>query len=101
MACNLTMIINKPPVLKLFQARHLPWPLTMEGGTNLCLPDHEPEVQLPYVPIIVAKGVGVLLDEQVLQHPALGHEAEEVVVTTKEHMQPQLRMTCKQAAVSA
>ena len=28
----------------------------------------------------VAEGVGVLLEQQVLQHPALGHEAEQVEV---------------------
>ena len=36
----------------------------------------------------VDKGVGVLLEEQVLQHAALGHQAEQVVVAAKEDVQP-------------
>lgn len=36
----------------------------------------------------VDKGMSVLLEEQVLQHPTLGHQPEQVVVTPKKHMQP-------------
>ena len=53
----------------------------------------------------VDKGVGVLLEEQVLQHATLGHEPEEVVITAKEHMQPAGKTahalsTCQTHAVS-
>lgn len=36
----------------------------------------------------VDEGVGVLLEEQVLQDAALGHQPEQVVVAAKEDVQP-------------
>jgi hypothetical protein len=34
---------------------------TMEGCPDLGVPDEEAEVELPHIPVIVAEGVGVLL----------------------------------------
>lgn len=47
----------------------------VEGCANLGRPDVEAEVQIPHVTTRVDELVGVLLDQQVLQHPALGHQA--------------------------
>ena len=41
----------------------------------------------------VDEGVGVLLEEQVLQDAALGHQAEQVVVAAKEDVQPAARVS--------
>lgn len=48
--------------------------LTMQGRPNLLLPNKESEVQLPNVAVIVDERVRVLLEQQVLQHAALGHQ---------------------------
>ncbi len=52
----------------------------MEWCANLEAIDIKPKVQLTHVTAGVAKGVRVFLQQQVLQHPALPHEAEEVVI---------------------
>ena len=54
--------------------------LTVEGRPNLDAVDVEAEVQLPNIAARVAKGVRVLLGQQVLQHPAFAHQPEQVVV---------------------
>lgn len=64
----------------------------MERCTNLLPIDKEPEVQLPHIPIIVAEGVCVLLEQQVLQHTTLGHQAEQVEVAAKEHVETHLQV---------
>jgi hypothetical protein len=50
----------------------------------------EPEVELAHVAVVVAERVRVVFEEQVLQHAALGHEAEEVEVAAEEHVQAHL-----------
>lgn len=72
-----------------------PSQLTMEGGANLLATNIKSEIQLPHVPIVVAECVGVLLEQQVLQHSAFSHEAEQVVVAAKEHVEAHLQDTAK------
>ena len=40
----------------------------------------------------IDKGVRMLLDQQAVQHPRLGHEAEQIVVAPKEDVQAHLRV---------
>ena len=56
----------------------------MEWRANLLVPHKEAEVQFPDIPARVDKCVHMLLPQEVLQHPALCHEAEEVEVASKE-----------------
>jgi hypothetical protein len=58
----------------------------VEGRPDLSSIEEEPEVQLPHVPVIVAEGVCVLLEQQVLQHTTLGHQPEQVEVAAEEHV---------------
>lgn len=65
--------------------------LTVEGCADFLAPNEEPEVQLAHVSVVVAEGVCVLLDQQVLQHAALGHQPEQVEVAAEEHVQAHLQ----------
>jgi hypothetical protein len=38
----------------------------MEGCANFCVVEEEPEIQLPHVTVVIAEGVGVLLEQQIL-----------------------------------
>lgn len=65
----------------------------MKGGAYLLVPQEEAEVQLTHVTTSIHKGVHVLLEQQVLQDSALGHEAEQVEVAAEE-------LPCNRLAVS-
>ena len=60
----------------------------MERRANLLVTHKEAEVQLPDIPARVDKCVHMLLPQEVLQHPALRHEAEQVEVASKELQGP-------------
>ena len=62
----------------------------MEGRADLGAADLEAEVEVADVAAGVDKGVRVLLLEQVLEHAALGHQPEEVVVAPEEDVQAHL-----------
>lgn len=64
----------------------------VERRADLEVANLEAEVQEPHVSVVVDKRVRVVLQQQVLQCPRLGHEAEEVEVAAKEHMQPHLNV---------
>lgn len=50
-------------------------------------------------PTFVDEGVGVILEEQVVERPALGHEPEQVVVAAEEDVQAQLHaVACQNIA---
>ena len=51
-----------------------------------CAPHH----LTPDVAVEVAEGVCVILEQEVLQHSALGHEAKEVEVAAKEDVESHL-----------
>lgn len=75
--------------------------LTVEGCTNLDVIDHHSEVKLPDVSTQVHKCVCVVLHKQVLEHTALRHQSEQVVVAAEEHVQAHLQHTeVSQTAVS-
>ena len=57
---------------------------SMEGRANLLVTDKEAEIQFPDITARVHKGVHMLLLEQVLKNPALGHQPEEVEIASKE-----------------
>jgi len=73
--------------------------LTMERRTDLLASDLKPEVKLPHITIIVAECVCVLLQQQVLQDSALGHQPEQVVVTAEENMQTHLQIASKHCSI--
>jgi hypothetical protein len=62
----------------------------MEGRTDLEAIEDEAEVKFLDIPVKVDKSVSVVLEEEVLQHPTLGHEPEEVEVAAEENMQTHL-----------
>lgn len=56
----------------------------MEGCPNPHSSHIQPEVQLPHITTRIHKGMCVLLHKKVLQHSALGHQPEQVEVTSEE-----------------
>lgn len=55
----------------------------MEWGANLSVPQEEAEVQFAHIAASIDESMHVLLEQQVLQHAALGHEPKQVEVAAE------------------
>ena len=56
----------------------------VEGCANLASTQVETEIEFAHVAAAVHEGMHVLLQQQVLQHAALGHQPEQVKVAAEE-----------------
>lgn len=64
----------------------------VEGCANLLATDIQPEIEFPDIAAFVAERMGVVFEEQVLQHAAFCHEAEQVEVASEKYVETHFNM---------